>query len=36
MVHFIGRNKVAANIDVWVPDGGETEWSFKLQTYLHF
>ncbi len=35
-VHFVGRNKIAANIDVWMPDVGETEWSFKLQSYLHF
>jgi len=36
MVHFTGRNKVAANIDLWLPNVGETEWSFKVQSYLHF
>lgn len=36
MVHFIGRNKVAANIDIYIPSTGDTEWSFKFQSYLHY
>ena len=36
ILHFIGRNRVAANIDVWDPAMGDKEWSFKVQTYLHF
>lgn len=33
---FQGRNKVAVNADIWAPAEGDTEVSFKLQTYLHF
>ncbi len=36
VVHFEGRNKVAANVDMWHPQAGETIWGLKLQTYLHF
>lgn len=36
MVHFVGRNRIAANVDVWSPSQGDTEWSVKVQTYLHF
>jgi len=36
VVHFEGRNKVAANVDVWRPQSGETVWGLKVQTYLHF
>ncbi|MDX1748354.1 MAG: porin, partial [Halobacteriales archaeon] len=36
VVHFVGRNKVAFNVDIWSPSEGDTEWSFKGQTYLHF
>ncbi len=35
-VFFAGRNKIAANADVWSPAAGSTEWSLKVQTYLHF
>ncbi len=31
-----GRNKIGANVDVYSPQGGETEWSLKVQTFLHF
>jgi hypothetical protein len=34
--HFIGRNKFAVNVDVWKPATGDTEYSLKAQTYLHF
>jgi hypothetical protein len=36
MLHFTGRNKIAANIDVWAPSVGDTEWSLKVQSFLHF
>ena len=36
VVHFTGRNKIAANIDIWNPAVGDTEWSVKVQSYLHF
>ena len=35
-LHFVGRNKIAANLDVWRPAGGEAVWSFKAQTYVYF
>lgn len=35
-LHFQGRNKFAANADVWKPASGATEWGVKLQTYLYF
>lgn len=36
VVHFVGRNKVAANIDFWLPGTGDVEWSLKFQSSLHF
>lgn len=38
VVTFAGRNKIAFNYDVWVPQGEDldTESSFKAQAYLHF
>lgn len=36
MAYFGGRNKVGANIDVWSPQTGDTDWSLKLQTFLYF
>ena len=36
MVHFIGRNKIALNMDVWAPNQGDTEVSLKIQSYLYF
>jgi hypothetical protein len=36
VVHFVGRNKIAANVDVWNPAVGDTECSIKVQSYLHF
>jgi hypothetical protein len=35
-IHFTGRNKFAVNVDVWTPATGDTEYSLKAQTYLHF
>lgn len=34
--HFAGRNKIGANLDIWSPAGDDTEWSLKVQSYLHF
>lgn len=36
VVHFTGRNKIATNVDIWSPSSGPTEWSLKIQSYLHF
>lgn len=36
VIHFTGRNKIAANLDVWSPSVGDTEVSLKVQSYLHF
>jgi hypothetical protein len=36
VLHFVGRNKFAVNVDIWKPATGDTEYSFKAQTYLHF
>ncbi len=35
-VFFEGRNKMSANVDIYVPDGSDTEWSLKIQSYLYF
>ncbi|GMV06863.1 MAG: hypothetical protein AMXMBFR53_31380 [Gemmatimonadota bacterium] len=36
VLHFARRNKVAANVDVWRPQGGGTVWGLKAQTYVYF
>ncbi len=36
VVHFQGRNKVSANLDVWRPQSGDTVWGLKTQAYLYF
>jgi hypothetical protein len=36
MLHFEGRNKVAANLDAWRPQAGGTVWGLKAQVYLYF
>lgn len=38
VTHFVGRNKIAVNVDTWNPslDSLPSEFSFKVQTYLHF
>lgn len=35
-VYVLGRNRIGANLDVYVPDAGDTEYSFKLMTFLYF
>ncbi len=36
VVFFSGRNKIALNVDIWSPSQGDTEYSVKVQSYLHF
>jgi Phosphate-selective porin O and P len=36
MLYFQGKNKIGANVDVYSPQSGDTEFSFKLQTFLYF
>lgn len=36
MVHFQGRNKVAANVDYWRPQQGPSRWGLKAQIYTYF
>lgn len=37
MVYLSGKNGLSANVDVYTPAGsGDTEWSFKLMSYLYF
>lgn len=36
IAHLEGRNKLAANLDVWSPSAGDAEWSLKFQAYLYF
>lgn len=36
VLHLQGRNKIAANLDMWRPQTGARVWSVKLQTYLYF
>lgn len=35
-VYVLGRNRIGANLDIYRPDEGETEYSFKLMTFLYF
>lgn len=34
--YITGRNKMAANLDIWRPDQGAVEWGVKIQSYLFF
>ena len=36
MLYVSGRNKVGINVDVFSPQMGDTEYSFKLQSFLYF
>lgn len=36
MFYFGGRNKFGANVDVYSPETGGSEYSLKVQTYLYF
>ncbi|UCD25667.1 MAG: hypothetical protein JSW51_07080 [Gemmatimonadota bacterium] len=33
---FLARNKMSFNADIYVPDQGDTEWSFKGQFWMYF
>ena len=35
-LRLTGRNMLVANVDVWSPAAGDSEWSFKFQSFLHF
>jgi len=34
--YFEGRNRIGINVDVFSPSAGDTEYSWKLMTYLYF
>jgi len=34
--YITGRNKLAANVDLWRPQQGATAWGLKVQSYLFF
>lgn len=36
VLHMTGLNKLETNIDIWLPDAGDTQWSLKIQSQLHF
>lgn len=36
MLYIIGRNKIGFNWDIYSPQTGDTESSFKFQTFLYF
>jgi hypothetical protein len=36
MVHFVSRARIAANVDILVPQTGDTEWALRVQTNLFF
>jgi hypothetical protein len=36
MFYVMGKNKIGANVDVWSPQTGDTEYSFKVQSFLYF
>lgn len=36
MFYILGKNKVGANVDIWSPQTGDTEYSFKVQSFLYF
>ena len=36
ILHFTGRNRLAANVDVWKPQTGVTAWGLKVHTSVYF
>ncbi len=36
MFYFAGKNKIGTNVDIYSPQAGDTEFSFKIQTFLYF
>ncbi|MGI9626089.1 MAG: porin [Longimicrobiales bacterium] len=35
-LYVLGRNRIGANIDVYSPQTGDTDFGLKIQTYLYF
>lgn len=35
-VYVLGRNRINANLDLWVPDEDDAEWTLRAMTYLYF
>jgi hypothetical protein len=35
MLYVAGKNKIGFNLDVWSPRTGDTEYSLKIQSYIH-
>jgi hypothetical protein len=36
MFYLGGKNKIGANVDIYSPQSGNTECSFKVQMFLYF
>ena len=36
MFYFLGKNKIGANIDYYIPATGDSEFSFRFGTFLYF
>jgi len=36
MMYVSGKNKIGVNLDVFTPESGDTEFSFKIQSFLYF
>lgn len=35
-LYVLGRNRINTNVDIWAPQQGDTEYSFRVMTYLYF
>lgn len=36
MLYVTGKNKIGFNVDVFAPQAGDTEYSFKIQSFIYF
>lgn len=36
MLYLLGKNKIGANLDYYIPNGGGSEFSLRLATFLYF
>ncbi len=36
MLYLMGKSKIGVNLDYYIPQTGDSEYSFKLQTFLYF
>jgi hypothetical protein len=36
MFYLMGRNKIGANLDYYIPSAGGSEFSLRLGTFLYF